>query len=623
MGRLLDSIDSPADLKHLDISQLEDLCREIRDYMIECCSHNPGHLGASLGAVELAVALHYVYDTPADHIIWDVGHQAYAHKIITGRRDLFRKNRTLDGISGFPKRSESEYDAFGTGHSSTSVSAALGMAVAASLEGRSEKNVAVIGDGAMTGGLAYEGLDQAGFMKSDILVILNDNGISIDPTPGALHNHLLKITSSQTYNDLKTKIWHRMSDTLRQSVKRLTVSTKMALLNSPKGSLFESLGMRYFGTVDGNDIRQMVEVLRSMKSIGGPKLLHVITKKGKGYAPAENDQETWHAPGRFDPASGLRLPKAPKADRYQDVLGDTLVKMAGADRRIVAVTPAMVSGSGLAGMMETYPDRTFDVGIAEQHAVTFSAGLAAGGLLPYCCIYSTFMQRGYDGIIHDVALQGLKVVFCLDRGGLVGEDGPTHHGAFDLAYSRIIPDIAVASPLNELEMKNLLWSAAQDRYPSVVIRYPRGEGEGVPWRDEPFSEIPLGRAVKLSDGEDLAILSIGPVGCRVREAVEQVSRDGISVLHYDMRFLKPLDLEAVERAARTKAIITVEDGTVCGGLHGAVSEYLTGRGYRGKVMAAGIPDRFIGQGKIQELYAECGLNTEGLVKMIFSVKNEK
>jgi len=622
VGRLLDSINSPSDLKRLDITQLEVLCREIRDYMIECCSHNPGHLGASLGAVEIAVALHYVYDTPSDKIVWDVGHQAYAHKIITGRRELFRKNRTPDGISGFPKRSESEYDSFGTGHSSTSVSAALGMAVAAALGGRPQKTVAVIGDGAMTGGLAYEGLDQAGFLKSDLLVILNDNGISIDPTPGALHNHLLKITSSETYNQLKTRIWHRLSDTLRQGVRRLTVSTKMALLNSPKGSLFESLGMRYFGTVDGNDIRQMVEVLSSMKSIGGPKLLHVITKKGKGYPPAENDQEVWHAPGKFDPVSGLRLPKAPQADRYQDVFGETLVELSGIDRRIVAVTPAMVSGSGLSRMMEIYPDRTFDVGIAEQHAVTFSAGLAAGGLLPYCCIYSTFMQRGYDGIIHDVALQGLKVVFCLDRGGLVGEDGPTHHGAFDLAYCRLIPDIAIASPLNELELRNLLWSAASDKYPPIIIRYPRGEGEGVRWRDGSFSAIPLGRAVKLSEGEDIGILSIGPVGNRVREAVEYVKGLGISVRHYDMRFLKPMDTAAVDDAAHTGTVITVEDGTVIGGLHGAVAEYLGITGFGGGIIAAGIPDRFIGQGKISELRAECGLNTEALIKLIISAKNK-
>jgi len=414
-----------------------------------------------------------------------------------------------------------------------------------------------------------------------------------------------------------------MSDTLRRSVRRLTVSTKMALLNSPKGSLFESLGMRYFGTVDGNDIRQMVEVLRSMKGIGGPKLLHVITKKGKGYAPAENDQETWHAPGRFDPASGLRLPKAPKADKYQDVFGQTLVEMAGSDRRIVAVTPAMVSGSGLSRMMETFPDRTFDVGIAEQHAVTFSAGLAAGGLLPYCCIYSTFMQRGYDGIIHDVALQGLKVVFCLDRGGLVGEDGPTHHGAFDLAYGRLIPDIAIASPLNELELRNLVWSAASDGYPSIIIRYPRGEGEGVPWRDGPFSGIPLGKAVKMSDGEDVGILSIGPVGNRVCEAVEYAERHGVTVRHYDMRFLKPLDTDAADDAARTGTVITVEDGTVIGGLHGAVAEYLGSTGFGGKIIAAGIPDRFMGQGKICELQAECGLDTESMIKLIFSVKNEK
>jgi len=621
VGKLLEKVNSPADIRNMNLEELEVLCSEIREYMIECCAHNPGHLGASLGAVEIAVAVHYVFDTPADKLVWDVGHQAYAHKIITGRRDAFRRNRTKDGLSGFPKRSESEYDAFGVGHASTSVSAALGMAAAASLSGRQEKVIAVIGDGAMTGGLAYEGLNQAGFLKNDILVILNDNGISIDPTQGALHNHLLRISTSRTYNSIKSKVWNKISSDARNLARKITFSTKTALMNSPKGSLFESLGMRYFGTIDGNDIRTLVETLQSLKEIDGPKLLHVITKKGKGYAPAEANQEIWHAPGKFDPETGRRSPGREDIDKYQDVFGGTLVDIASGNDKIVAVTPAMVSGSGLIPMMEKYPERCFDVGIAEQHAVTFSAGMAAEGLLPYCCIYSTFMQRGYDGIIHDVALQGLKVIFCLDRGGLVGEDGPTHHGAFDMAYCRPVPDIAIASPLNELELRNLLWSVQSSEYPATVIRYPRGLGEGVAWRNVPFTKTELGKAVLLHEGSGTAILSIGPVGNIAAEAVKEAEQKGVEVLHYDMRFLKPIDTSVLERAAEScSTIITVEDGSTIGGLYGAVTEYLGSRGFNGKVVGAGIPDSFIGQGTVSELRAECGFGKDDLLKLIFSSK---
>lgn len=622
MGKLLDRVNSPADIRNMNLDELEVLCSEIREYMIECCAHNPGHLGASLGAVEIAVAVHYVFDTPSDKLVWDVGHQAYAHKIITGRRDAFRKNRTKDGLSGFPKRSESEYDAFGVGHASTSVSAALGMAAAAAICGRKEKVIAVIGDGAMTGGLAYEGLNQAGFLKNDILVILNDNGISIDPTQGALHNHLLRISTSKTYNSLKSKIWNRISTDTRKLVRKITFSTKTALMNSPKGSLFESLGMRYFGTIDGNNIRTLVETLKSMKDIDGPKLLHVITKKGKGYAPAEANQEIWHAPGKFDPETGKRVTGRKDIDKYQDVLGETLLQLAGGNDKIVAVTPAMASGSGLLPMMEKYPDRCFDVGIAEQHAVTFSAGMAAEGLLPYCCIYSTFMQRGYDGIIHDVALQGLKVIFCLDRGGLVGEDGPTHHGAFDMAYCRPIPDIAIASPLNELELKNLLYSVQYPEYPSTVIRYPRGLGQGIEWRKAPFTRIEFGKAVLLHEGEGIAVLSIGPVGNDAAEAVHEAEKNGINVLHYDMRFLKPLDTEVVDRTSKIcNTIITVEDGTVTGGLYGAITEYLGAKKYGGTIIKCGIPDAFIEQGRVSELHSECGFGKDDILKLIFSSKD--
>jgi len=592
--------------------------------MVACCANNPGHLGSSLGAVEIAVALHYVFDTPEDQVVWDVGHQAYAHKIITGRRELFKKNRMKGGISGFPRMSESEYDAFGAGHSSTSVSAALGLATAAGLEGVSRKVIAVIGDGALTGGMAFEGLNDAGSRNTDLLVILNDNHISIDPTQGALSRHLLKITTSSTYNRLKNKVWHAItSPGIRRAIQQFVFSTKMALIRREhRGSLFESLGFRYFGPIDGNDIALMVEALGSLKNIHGPKLLHVITQKGKGYAPAECSQGGWHAPGTFDLKTGRFTGiSRDDASKYQDVAGETLIELARRDCRIVAVSPAMISGSGLSKMYAEMPDRTFDVGIAEQHAVTFSAGMAAGGLLPYCCIYSTFMQRSFDSLLHDVALQNLKVIFCLDRSGLVGEDGATHHGVFDLSYTRLIPGIAIAAPSDEKELRDLLHSASLDTYPTTIIRYPRGYGEGSSWRGEPFSEIPFGKAVRLREGKGITVLALGTVRAAAEEAVirasESASAAGKSIGLWNVLFLKPLDEEMMKEAvASSDTLITVEDGTLKGGLYSAVCEYVASSGSNVKVKGLGIPDRFIGQGTVNELKEECGIDSESIYRGI-------
>ena len=613
--QLLDKVNRPSDIKNLSTKQLELLCSEIREYMIECCAKNPGHLGSSLGAVELAVALHYVYNTPDDKIIWDVGHQAYAHKILTERREAFKTNRTYKGISGFPKISESIYDAFGTGHSSTSVSAALGMAVAAGLQGKDEKIVAVIGDGALTGGMAFEGPNNAGAMKTDILVILNDNHISIDQGAGSMHNYLLKISTSETYNRVKNRIWEAIgSSRLRRGVQKVMFSTKMAVLRS--GSLFESLGFRYFGTIDGNDIGQLTTTLSSLRSIKGPKLLHVVTKKGKGYKPAEEEQTIWHAPGTFDPVSGKRnLPCNEKA-RFQDVFGETILEIARGNDRVVAITPAMATGCGLNVMMKEIPERTFDVGIAEQHAVTFSAGLAAEGMLPFCNIYSTFMQRAFDSVIHDVALQNLKVVFCLDRAGLVGEDGATHHGAFDMSCFRPIPNIIIASPYDEAELRNLMYSSTMPDYSATILRYPRGSGRGAEWRGRQFEYIPVGKGRILREGTQVALLSIGPVGVQAMEAASIAEKEGISVMYCDMRFLKPIDTGILEKCRSFPKIVTVEDGSLIGGLYGAVSEYIAAHGDNCKVTGLGIPDRFIEQGKIQELRKECGFDTGDILDAI-------
>ena len=616
---ILGNINSPADLRKLNMEELARLCGEIREYMVGCCSTNPGHLGSSLGAVELAVALHYVFDTPEDKLVWDVGHQAYAHKIITGRREAFVGNRKKDGISGFPKMAESEYDAFGAGHTSVSISAALGIAEAARMKGEKTNVVAVIGDGAMTGGLAFEGLNNAGALKSNILVILNDNQISIDKNVGALHNYLVKIAVSPIYNKVKKNMWRVLgTGKVRRLAQKFMLSTKLAFMKS--GSVFQGLGFRYFGTIDGNDISELVNTLSHLKNIEGPKLLHISTVKGKGYKPAEANPSVWHAPGKFDVVTGERKVSIGGPLRYQDIFGKTLVELAEANDKIVGITPAMASGCSLTYMMEAFPQRTYDVGIAEQHAVTFSAGLAANGMLPFCNIYSTFMQRAYDSIIHDVALQNLKVIFCLDRGGIVGEDGATHHGAFDLAYFRAVPNITIAAPMNEIELRNMMYSATCPEYGATAIRYPRGNCEGLDWEKE-FEFIEPGKGVVVSQGAGVAVLSLGTAGNRVAKAVEKARGEGMEPLHINMRFLKPLDFDLVKYACdRCKTIITVEDGTLNGGLGSAVSEFVASLGRGVKVISLGIPDKFVEQGAVEELISECGYNVDNIYNSIISEK---
>ena len=616
---ILGNINSPADLRKLNMEELARLCGEIREYMVGCCSTNPGHLGSSLGAVELAVALHYVFDTPEDKLVWDVGHQAYAHKIITGRREAFVGNRKKDGISGFPKMAESEYDAFGAGHTSVSISAALGIAEAARMKGEKTNVVAVIGDGAMTGGLAFEGLNNAGALKSNILVILNDNQISIDKNVGALHNYLVKIAVSPIYNKVKKNMWRVLgTGKVRRLAQKFMLSTKLAFMKS--GSVFQGLGFRYFGTIDGNDISELVSTLAHLKNIEGPKLLHISTVKGKGYKPAEANPSVWHAPGKFDVVTGERKVSVGGPLRYQDIFGKTLVELAAKNEKIVGITPAMASGCSLTYMMEAFPQRTYDVGIAEQHAVTFSAGLAANGMLPFCNIYSTFMQRAYDSIIHDVALQNLKVIFCLDRGGIVGEDGATHHGAFDLAYFRAVPNITIAAPMNEIELRNMMYSATCPEYGATAIRYPRGNCEGLDWEKE-FEFIEPGKGVVVSQGAGVAVLSLGTAGNRVAKAVEKARGEGMEPLHINMRFLKPLDFDLVKYACdRCKTIITVEDGTLNGGLGSAVSEFVASLGRGVKVISLGIPDKFVEQGTVEELISECGYNVDNIYNSIISEK---
>ncbi len=618
---ILENISSPSQIRGLSDAELVQLCAELRKYIIDCCSENPGHIGASLGAVEIAVAVHNVFNTPSDKVVWDVGHQAYAHKILTGRREAFRDNRRRNGISGFPRISESPYDSFGTGHSSTSISAALGLAVSAQMEGRCEKAVAVIGDGAMTGGLAFEGLNNAGALKTDILVILNDNQMAIDKETGALHNHLLKIATSERYNRIKTNVWDRLGErSLRSFLQKQVKNFKRLFGIRPETqSLFDSLGFRYFGPVDGNDVVLLKNTLERMKNLPGPKLLHVLTTKGKGYAPAEEDQTVWHAPGTFDVSTGKRTGRKAAADKFQDVFGATLLDLAKSDSRIVGVTPAMATGCGMNILAEEMPDRFFDVGIAEQHAVTFSAGLAAGGILPFCNIYSTFSQRAYDSIIHDVALQNLKVVLCFDRGGLVGEDGATHHGVFDLAAYRSVPNLTLMAPLNEAELRDMMYSATLPEYGPCIIRYPRGCGSGAEWRGKEFSPVTRGRAVKLHEGRGTALLSIGAIGVKGAAAVRMAAAEGVEVLHYDMRFLKPLDRDALaEACASAERIITLEDGVTAGGLHSAVAEYIADNGLSRKLIALGIPDRFVGQGTPEELYSDCRFNTKDILEAILS-----
>ena len=621
MYELLEKVNSPEDVRRLSAKELMQLCDELRRYMVECCAVNPGHLGSSLGAVELIVALHRVYNTPVDKIIFDVGHQAYAHKILTGRRELFRKNRQKDGISGFPRRAESPYDAFGTGHSSTSISAALGFAEAARLSGSGEKAVAVIGDGALTGGLAWEGLNNAGSSKADILVILNDNNISIDQAKGGLHDYLLQLTTHPFYNRLKNKVWNSMGEgKTRDWVQQRVIDTKSNLVRRSGGALFESLGFRYFGPMDGNDLEQMVSTLERLKNLRGPRILHIHTRKGAGYAPAEADPTTWHAPGKFDPVTGHRIKSVNQADRYQDVFGEVLVELARKDPKVVGVTPAMASGCGMNKLEAAIPDRFFDVGIEEGHAVTFSAGLAAAGMKPFCNIYSSFSQRAYDNIMHDVALQSLPVVLCFDRAGLVGEDGATHHGCYDMAAYRSVPGIVISSPRNELELKHLMYTAQQLQSGPMIIRYPRGAGEGVSWREEEAVQLPVGKGEKLMDGKGVAVLGIGPVVNRALAAARRHKADyWVGPAVYDMRFLKPLDAAILEEASHFKAILTVEDGALKGGLFGAVSEYFAGRPDAPIIKGIGIPDRFIGQDTQKGQWADCCLDEESLLDLLIEM----
>lgn len=612
---LLEKIDSPKDLKELDIAQLRQLCDEIRAYIVECCSTNPGHLASSLGAVELTVGVHYVFDTPQDKFVFDVGHQAYAHKIITGRREAFRSLRTEGGISGFPNRDESEYDCFGVGHSSTSISAALGFAEAARLQGLHRKVIALIGDGAMTGGLAFEGLNNAGAGRADMLILLNDNNQSIESNTGAMHEYLLNITTSNSYNRLKDRIWHLLGDgRFRDFIQRWVRSLKSWFVKSTGGDVFESLGIRYFGPIDGNDIAEVVKALRKLRDMDGPRILHCMTVKGKGYGPAEKDPVTWHAPGRFVTETGQRIGTEYDRDRYQDVFGKVLLQLAETDPKVVGITPAMAQGCGMNLLAERRPAQFFDVGIEEEHAVTFSAGLAAGGMKPFCNIYSAFSQRAYDQIIHDVALQRLPVVLCFDRAGLVGEDGATHQGAFDIAAYRSIPGTIVSSPKDETELKQLMYTAYRHDSGPFIIRYPRGMGRGTAWQDVPFAELPVGKAETLLEGDTVAVVSCGPAAYdALRAAEEYAGKVGV----YNFRFVKPLDCEALDGiAARYERIVTVEDGTLLGGLYGAVCEYVLSRGYDIKVEGIGIPDRFISQARQTRQLADCGIDYEGIKKSL-------
>lgn len=621
--KLLDRVSSPRELKQLSPEELRLYCDELRHYIIAECSVNPGHLASSLGAVELAAALHYVYNTPEDRIVWDVGHQTYAHKIITGRREVFHTKRQLGGISGFPRMSESEYDAFGGGHASVSISAAFGMAKAAELRGEKRQVVAVIGDGSMTGGLAFEGLNNAGASKqTNLLVILNDNNMAIDQATGALKNYLLKISTSVHYNRFKQRLWGILSHTPRllRLCQKAGNAVKQGVLN--KSNFFESLNFRYFGPVDGHNLKELVRTLRAMRDIEGPKLLHVLTVKGKGYLPAEHDQSVWHAPGRFNPDTGERIASSGGAARYQDVFGETLLELARLDRRIVGVTPAMPTGCSMNIMMREMPDRCFDVGIAEGHAVTFSAGLAAAGMIPFCNIYSTFMQRAYDNVIHDVAIQDLPVVMCLDRGGLVGEDGVTHHGVFDMEAFRAIPGLTIAAPMNEPELRNLMYTALHAGHP-FMIRYPRGNGEGLPWRGQPFEELPVGRGRRLRDGVDVALVTIGTTGNAAARAAERAAAAGIEAAHYDLRYVKPLDEVLLDEVGRRfRRVITVEDGCLRGGVGEAVTVFFASRGNDVQVTRLGIGDQWVEHGTPAQLKALCGYDEEAILRALLECRPE-
>lgn len=628
-GLLLSQINTPDDLKKLDKTQLTQVCNELRQFIIDCVSVHGGHFGASLGVVELTVALHYVLNTPDDKLVWDVGHQAYGHKILTGRRKVFHTNRKYGGISGFPKRTESEYDTFGVGHSSTSISAALGMAIASKLKGENyRRHVAVIGDGAMTAGLPFEALNHAGVSNTNLLVILNDNNMSIDPNVGALKEYLTDITTSQTWNKFRDDVWKFLgklpyADFQRELASKIEASVKGVI--SKSSNLFEALGLRYFGPMDGHNIYKLVEVLNDIIDLPGPKLLHIKTVKGKGYDLAEKDQTFWHAPGTFDKITGKVNKKkvlTPEPPKYQDVFGHTMVELAEKNPKIMGITPAMPSGCSLKFMMEAMPDRALDVGIAEQHAVTLSAGLATQGMKVFCNIYSSFMQRAYDMVIHDVAIQDLPVVFCLDRAGLVGDDGPTHHGAYDIAYMRCIPNMIVSAPMNEAELRNLMYTAQLDEntHP-FVIRYPRGQGVMPEWKT-PMEAIPIGKGRKLRDGKEVAIITFGHPGNFAQNACDTLAQEGITPAHYDLRFVKPID-EAMlhEIAQRFSKIITVEDGTIVGGMGSAVLEFMAAHHYTPEVKMLGIPDAIVEHGKPEELHRECGYDAQAIVAAVKQLWN--
>jgi 1-deoxy-D-xylulose-5-phosphate synthase len=623
-GPLLKTIDSPSDLKKVSREKLHQVCDELRQYIIDVVSVQGGHFASSLGVVELSVALHYVYDTPFDQLVWDVGHQAYGHKILTGRRDAFDTNRKYKGLSGFPKRSESPYDTFGVGHSSTSISAALGMAMAAKYKGENRKSVAIIGDGSMTAGMAFEAMNHAGVADSDVLIILNDNCMSIDPNVGALKEYLTDISVSPTYNKFRDELWQLMGKLpigkhfTREMASKVEAGLKGVV--SKSSNLFEALQLRYFGPIDGHNITNLVDTLKDLREIPGPKILHILTVKGKGYELAEKNQTKWHAPGLFDKLTGEIVKKkieTPQPPKYQDVFGHSILELAENNPNIMGVTPAMPSGSSLKFMMDAMPHRAFDVGICEQHAVTLSAGLATQGLKVFCNIYSSFMQRAYDQVIHDVALQKLPVVFCLDRAGLVGEDGPTHHGCYDIAFFRCIPNMIIAAPMNEQELRNLMFTA---QLPSTnlpfVIRYPRGEGVMVDWK-KPFEELTIGKGRKLKDGNDIAIISFGHPGNFAQTAIRQLRIDGIDPAHYDIRFIKPIDEDLLHEVFQNyDKIVTVEDGTVLGGAGSAILEFMNAHGYQSQIKILGIPDTVVEHGTLKELQQECHYDANAIAAAV-------
>ena len=631
-GPLLQTIDLPSDLKKIPKEQLHQVCDELRQYIIDVVSVHGGHFAASLGVVELSVALHYIYNTPYDQLVWDVGHQAYGHKILTGRRENFISNRKYKGLSGFPKRSESEYDTFGVGHSSTSISAALGMAMAAKIKGETDrKSVAVIGDGSMTAGMAFEAMNHAGVADTDVLIILNDNCMSIDPNVGALKEYLTDISTSYTYNKIRDDVWNLFGKLpvgkkfTREMASKLEAGIKGMVTKS--SNLFEALNLRYFGPIDGHNITKLVDTLKDLKNIPGPKILHIVTVKGKGYALAEKDQTKWHAPGLFDKITGEIYKKKydlPQPPKYQDVFGHSIIELAEQNEKIIGVTPAMPSGSSLKYMMEQMPLRAFDVGICEQHAVTLSAGMATQGMKVFCNIYSSFMQRAFDQVVHDVAIQKLPVIFCLDRAGLVGEDGPTHHGAYDIAYFRCIPHMVISAPMNEQELRNLMYTAQLEstKLP-FVIRYPRGEGVMPEWK-KPFEEIKIGKGRKLKDGKDIAILSFGHPGNFAASAIRDLRAEGITPAHFDLRFAKPLDEALLHEAlGKYEKIITVEDGTVVGGFGGAIAEFMAEHHYKNELRIMGIPDRLVEHGTLKELHRECEYDAQSIAEEVRDMMKDK